>query len=91
MKSIRINKKELKKLQFSDTDVLESNKKRRFRKLKLKSAVAERARGPQYRITFKSAQRGYFTISSKILVAEQDYAILTGGYVLPTKAIAEIK
>ena len=91
MTPIKINKKEIKKINFPEEEVLQSNKKKRFRKLKLKSAVVERARGSKYRITFKSAKRGYFTVISKILVAEKDYAILSGGYIIPTNAITEIK
>ncbi|MCB9224436.1 MAG: hypothetical protein R2780_06225 [Crocinitomicaceae bacterium] len=91
MKAIEIKKKELKKIKFPSKDVLDSPKKRRFRSLKLRSAMQDKSPNNRYQLIVKSKERGLFAITSRILVAENNYTILHGGHVIPTKSIIKIK
>jgi hypothetical protein len=91
MKPINIKNKEITKIELPEKEVLQSKKKKRFRNLKLISAVRDNAKHAKYRITVKSQKRGLFTLNSRVLAADKKYVVLTGGHIIPTSAIIEVK
>ena len=91
MKPIRINKTQLKKINFPKSEVHTDPKKRKNRNQTLQSAANTKKDGDhKVQIVFESKRRGPFSIHSSVLVSHKDYVMLSGGHVIPTSSIRKV-
>ncbi|MBD3636240.1 MAG: hypothetical protein HUJ25_02770 [Crocinitomicaceae bacterium] len=93
MKAKEIDKDEILNVRFVDEDVLENESKRTDRWLKLREATFDRKNKTQskMKIVFKGMKKGFVSVNSRVIKAQSDYIILSGGYVLPMRSIYKVE
>jgi len=91
MEAKEITKKEILDLKFPEKDVLDSDRKRTNRWLNLKAASFKKNKlKSEQKIVFKSEKKGFLSVTSRVIVAQSKYIILSGGYVLPMRSIVQV-
>jgi len=91
MDATEITKKEILNLKFPENDVLDSDRKRTNRWLNLKAASFKKNNlKSEQKIVFKSEKKGFLSVTSRVIVAQSKYIILSGGYVLPMRSIVHV-
>lgn len=91
MEAQEITKKEILTLKFPENDVLDSDRKKTNRWLNLKAAAFKKNNlKSEQKIVFKSQSKGFLSVTSRVIVAQSKYIILSGGYVLPMRSIAHV-
>lgn len=88
---IKISKSELKKISFSENEVLD-RASQIGRDNQLKGAILMKKDGSgKVDITFQSKNRGKFRVISPILTAGEEFLVLKGGQTIAIKSITSIK
>jgi hypothetical protein len=88
--TIKINKTELKKISFTEKEVLDQPNQKERSNL-LNAAIRKKKDGTgKVGITFKTKNRGSFKVATAILTAGEDFLVIKGGQTIPIKSITKI-